>query len=57
MSRIKFEIAEDNIVTVTDSDFKEEQINVIKENNVYCVTVSVVNETLEIEEGTEIDGD
>lgn len=57
MSRIKFEIAEDNTVTVTDSDFKEEQINVIKENNVYCVTVSVVNETLEIEEGTEIDGD
>ena len=57
MSRIKFEIAEDNTVTVTDSDFKEEQINVVKENNVYYVTVSVVNENLEIVEGTEIDGD
>ena len=57
MSRIKFEIDEDNNVTVTDSDFEEEQINVIKENNVYRVTVSVVNENLEIEEGTEIDGD
>lgn len=56
MSRIKFDIAEDNTITVVDSDFKEEFIKVTKVDNVLCVTLSVVNENLHRDEETEING-